>query len=343
MQVSRPVRKGVTVRYAVVCSVKDEGPFLLEWVCWQRLLGFTDIVVVTNDCTDHSPALLDALAAAGWITHLRHDVPEGRQITARKLAAAKALPQVSGADWVMVADVDEYLVIHAGDGRLPDLLAVPGKPFLGMSIPWRVFGTSFRRTWEDGLLHRQCLRAGAPGGRLSGWVKSIHRKPGWFARLGEHSPKKLFPRRLADWGKEGMIWVNPAGQEVTGWMPEGDSLRILPEALQGWDVAQINHYMLRSVESFSLKRGTLSPVAGKDRYTDAYFDKAEQNAVEDRSALRHAAEFDALHAAAMALPDTRRLHHLCCVDYVRRLAEKAGRRAEDDPRLALHRAQADAA
>ena len=331
------------MRYTVVCSVKDEGPFLVEWVCWQRLLGFTDIIIVTNGCTDRSPQLLDALASAGWITHLVHEVPDGKSITSRKLAAAKALPQVSAADWVMVADVDEFLVIHPGAGRLPDLLAAPGRPFLGMSIPWRVFGTSRRTRWEDGLTHRQCLRAGAEGARLSGWVKSIHRHPDWFARLGEHSPKRLRPRRLARWGEDGMIWVNPAGVEVTGWTPADDSLRILPDDLQGWQVAQINHYMLRSTESFSLKRGTLSPVAGKDRYTDSYHDRAEQNAVEDRSALRHTAAFDALHAAAMALPDVRRLHHLCCADYVRRLAAKAGRTAEDDPRLAHHLGQAERA
>ena len=329
------------MRYAVVCSVKDEGPFLVEWVCWQRLMGFTDIVVVTNDCTDRSPALLEALQAAGWVTHLRRDVPDGRNITATKLAAAKDVPQVAGADWVMVADVDEFLVIHAGAGRLVDLLAVPGRPFLGRAIPWRGFGTSGRVAWEDGLTHRQCLRAGVPGGRLSGWVKSIHRRPDWFARLGEHSPKKLKLRRAKQWGSAGMIWVNPAGQEVPGWMPDGDSLRILPDDLRGWEVAQVNHYMLRSVESFSLKRGTLSPVAGRDRYTDAYYDKAEQNAVEDLSALRHAAAFDAIHAEAMALPEVRRLPHRCCADYVRRLAAKAGRVAGEDPRLAHHLAQAE--
>lgn len=324
------------MRYTVVCSVKDEGPFLVEWICWQRLLGFTDIVIVTNACTDHSPQLLDTLSESGWITHLVHEVPDGKHITGRKLAAAKALPQVTQADWVMVADVDEFLVIHPGGGRLPDLLAVPNRPFLGMSIPWRIFGTSGRATWEDGLTHRQCLRAGVPGGRLSGWIKSIHRHADWFARLGEHSPKRLRKRRLAQWGNDGMIWVNPAGEEVTGWTPADDSLRILPDHLCGWDIAQINHYMLRSAESFSLKRGTLSPVAGKDRYTDTYYDRADQNAVEDISAQRHAATFDVLHAQAMALPGVQRLHHLCCADYVRRLAAKAGRDAKDDSRLAHH-------
>jgi hypothetical protein len=70
--------------------------------------------------------------------------------------------------------------------------------------------------------------------------------------------------------------------------------------------------------------------------------EVEQNAVEDRSALRHASEFNALHAAAMALPGIHRLHHLCCADYVRRLASKAGRDAASDPRLAHHLALAEA-
>jgi len=38
----------------------------------------------------------------------------------------------------------------------------------------------------------------------------------------------------------------------------------------------------------------------------------------------------------MALPDVRRLHHLCCADYAARLAAKQGRTANADPRYVLH-------
>ena len=36
---------------------------------------------------------------------------------------------MAGADWVMVCDVDEFLVIHLGDGRIGDLIgsALSGK------------------------------------------------------------------------------------------------------------------------------------------------------------------------------------------------------------------------
>ena len=72
--------------------MRNEGPFIVEWVTWYRMLGFTDIVVVSNDCTDRSPELLDALARAGWLHHIRCDVPDGQPITPRKLKAAQAHP-----------------------------------------------------------------------------------------------------------------------------------------------------------------------------------------------------------------------------------------------------------
>ena len=318
--------------------MKNEGPFIVEWVTWQRMIGFTDIVVVTNDCSDRSPELLDALQAAGWVRHLRRDVPDGRAITATKLRAAHTVAEVRGADWVMVCDVDEFLVIHAGNGHLADLLPpAEASPYLGMSINWQVFGTSGRELWEDGLIHRQFLRAGGHDADISRWVKSVFRRPKWFGALGEHGPKRLnLTRADAAWGAPGMAWVNAAGTPTPNWTPDGDYVRRLPHDLTTHATAQVNHYMLRSVESYGLKAGTTSPVGGKDRYTPQYFLRADRNEVSDTSALRHVAAFDALHAEAMALPGVRRLHHLCCADYVVRLCAKAGRDPAKDPRHAAH-------
>jgi hypothetical protein len=325
------------MRFTVVCSVRNEGPFLVEWVAWYRLLGFTDIVVVTNDCTDASPALLDALAQAGWVTHLRHEVSDATNICARKLEAAKALRQVAEADWVLVCDVDEFLVIHSGAGQITDL--IPQRPdFLGMAINWRVFGTSGHAQWADGLVHRQFTRAATSTDPTASWVKTIHALPGWFRRLGEHGPKRLIPRHAARWGQPGMRWVNSDGHTLPEWTPDGDYLRRMAPEHVSHASAQMNHYMIRSVESFGLKKGTLSAVAGKDRYTDNFFNRYNRNEVQDDSATRHAAAFDALHAQAIALPGVRALHHRCCADYVARLAAKAGRLPSEDARHAQHMA-----
>jgi len=328
------------MRFTVVASVRNEGPFVVEWVTWYRRMGFTDIVLVSNDCSDHSPQLMDALQTAGWISHLRHEVPDRQQITARKLAAAKDLPQVAGADWLLVCDVDEFLVVHAGAGLITDLIPHDAG-FLGMAINWRVFGTSGRERWEDGLTHRQFTRSATSADPANASVKTIHAHPDWFRKLGEHGPKRLLPRRAATWGKGAMTWVNADGTDLPEWHPEGEYMRRTASQHISHRTAAMHHYMVRSNESFWLKKGQLSPVAGKNRYTDSFFDRYNRNDEENLAALTHRAAFDALHTQAMALPDVARLHHLTCADYITRIAEKAGRDPALDPRHAYHLALAD--
>jgi hypothetical protein len=139
-----------------------------------------------------------------------------------------------------------------------------------------------------------------------------------------------------------MRWVDADGQTLHDWHPEADYLRRMSPGRQSHAAAQMNHYMLRSEESFGLKKGTPSAVAGKDRYTDAFFARYNRNEAEDTSALANAAVFDRLHSQAMALPGLARLHHLCCADYVARLCDKAGTPPEQDARFGHHMAMADA-
>lgn len=334
------------MRITVVASMRNEGPFIVEWVTWYRMLGFTDVVVVTNNCTDRSPELLDALQAARLVRHLRCDVAAGERITAQKLAAAKPLRAVRKAAWVMVCDVDEFLVIHKGAGRIGDLvdLAAEEPGYLGMSINWQVFGTCGIQRFEDSPVHRQFVLAGGLESGLARFVKSVFRRPQWFAALGEHGPRGLDLALAArPWGAPGMAWVNSEGAPVPEWTPQGPYLRRLPLPQSSHAVAQINHYMLRSAETFSLKQGTKSPVALSDRYGPAYFRAADKGNTPDASAFRYAEDYAALHRKVMRKPGVARLHHLCCADHVRLICEKAGLDPAQDPRYAAHLARADAA
>jgi len=323
--------------------MRNEGAFLVEWVTWYRMLGFTDILVVTNDCTDHSPQLLDALQDAGWLTRIDYRMKPGEIPLLPKLRRAKRHPLAQAADWILVCDVDEFLVVHTGAGRITDLL--PSEPdFLGMSLNWKVFGTSGHQDWSEGLIHRQFTQAAAPGVGVNRWYKAVSRRADLFRRLDAHGPwgyrADLAP---GPWGSAGLRWVNSERVTVPQWHPDAPYRRQTEAELTTHSAAQMNHYMIRSEESFSLKRGTLSPAANKDRYTDVFFKRFNRNDVEDLSALRYAAAFDALHAEAMALPGIRKLHHLSCADYVLRLAAVAGREPASDPRWQLQMELAAAA
>ena len=333
----------------VVCSMRNEGAFLLEWVVWYRMLGFSGIVVVTNDCSDHSVDLLTRLAEAGWVEHLDCKLPAGKSgITAAKLRAAAELRTLRRAESVLVCDVDEFLVVHRGEGLVGDLLSAPGRDYLGLSVNWRVFGSGGLIHYADVPVHQQFRVAIKRSASLNRWVKSFCRHPRWFQRLREHGPSGLDLGKArretgVDWGQEPLIWVNPTGRVINRWTPEGRYLQFVAPDDFDHSVAQMNHYMLRTAETFSLKQGTPSPVAAHDRYTSKYWSTADRREEYDDSADRYADRFKALHARAMALPGVARLHYLNCADHVAAIALKAGKQPQDDPRHAAFLAQAGAA
>ena len=55
--------------FAVLATMRNEGPFLLEWVAHHKALGFDDIVICTNDCADGTDAMVRRLAEMGLARH----------------------------------------------------------------------------------------------------------------------------------------------------------------------------------------------------------------------------------------------------------------------------------
>ena len=80
-------------------------------------VGFTDILVYTNDCADPTNEILDRLATHGFVTRVdnpvRPETGEKPQHAALKDAGRQAVRKA--ADWVLTIDVDEFLNIHVGD------------------------------------------------------------------------------------------------------------------------------------------------------------------------------------------------------------------------------------
>ena len=112
------------MRAVLIACARDEGPFLAEWVAYHRAIGFTDILIYTNELQDGSGALLDAMAAIGVVEHIPNDISlrqSGVAPQRQALSAASAHPTYLKADWALYLDIDEFLNIRAGDGLLTDL------------------------------------------------------------------------------------------------------------------------------------------------------------------------------------------------------------------------------
>ena len=262
----------------IVTSVKNEAPFLLEWLAHHRALGFAHFLVFSNDCADGTDTMLDRLAERGWLTHIRNDGPHPQGPQWAALKAADRHPVVAQADWLLCADVDEFVNIRVGDHTLPALMAAL-PPTDAIALTWRMFGNAGVVEYQDAPVSETFTRA-APA--TLGWpwraqmFKTLFRNDGSFGKLGVHRPRDPRPDRPPR-------WCDGSGRDATADLAGG---RLFSDYRQNnYGLVQINHYALGSMESYLVKadRGRANRQA--DRFDLGYWVERNLCEAEDRTIL----------------------------------------------------------
>lgn len=227
--------------YTVITTMKNEAAFLLEWVAHYKALGFDHLVICTNDCDDVTAKMVLRLQDMGLARHhpTRHWPVTSIQRSALK--QARRYGEVTEAEWIYVCDADEFLVVKLGDGTVRALVAAASAEVEVISVAWRVFGPDGRRDYVDAPVTGQFCRAGAEDMRQGIYAKSLFRGLENVQRIGIHAP---IPR--AELGR-------PLRREMAG------GIGLSPEingmlAARDYRLAQVNHYALRSRDSFLVKR-----------------------------------------------------------------------------------------
>ncbi|WP_322787480.1 glycosyltransferase family 2 protein [Aliiroseovarius crassostreae] len=49
--------------------MKNEAPYILEWVAYHRAMGIDKFLIYTNDCSDGTSEILDRLQDLGILQH----------------------------------------------------------------------------------------------------------------------------------------------------------------------------------------------------------------------------------------------------------------------------------
>ena len=111
------------MRILAVTTLRNEAPFVVEWVAHMRAIGVTDLLVYTNDCDDGTDQLLAVLAWHGELHHIVQKMPQGISPQWQALKAAWRHPLRKLCDWAVVCDVDEFINVHLGAGSLHDLIS----------------------------------------------------------------------------------------------------------------------------------------------------------------------------------------------------------------------------
>ncbi len=255
-------------------AMKNEGPFIIEWVAWQRLMGIDNIVVLTNDCDDGTDAILDQLDRMGVVRHLPNPIevlpnnleqPIKPQVAG--FAYGRKLREWKDADYVLLCDVDEFPCLRGGDASLRDLLSRLDHPDV-LTMSETVFGTGDVIAFQDTPITAQFTHSSshAPGKfRSRRGFKSIARTdPRLMIR--NHRPK-VSAKHAAD-----IRWLDGSGRDFP--MDLRTRLHKGADSRGMFDLVTINHYPLRSLESYMVKAARGQPMGGAVDRT--YFRKRNQ-------------------------------------------------------------------
>ncbi|KAJ55500.1 glycosyl transferase family 2 [Actibacterium mucosum KCTC 23349] len=248
------------MRFLAVLTVRNEGAFLLEWLAHHKACGFTDFLVLSNDCDDGTDTMLDRLDALGIIHHLRNDGPHEGGVQWAGLKKADKHPVVAQADWILPLDVDEFVNIHVGDRTLSALLdAIPEAT--AITLTWRLFGNAGVVHFEDTPVTERFTKA-APAITRWPWranmFKTLYRNDGTYQKLGVHRPRSPDKKRL-----EHAKWFDGNGAPLSEMFTTRRIFSNMGQAHFG--LVQLNHYPLGAMESYVLKCDRGRAVHGDDR------------------------------------------------------------------------------
>jgi hypothetical protein len=221
---------------ALVGVVKNETPFILEWLSYYRIIGISNIIIYDNDTDDDTYSILQKLNEAKIISVTRWRSEEGR--SPQLSAYADALHNnKDDFDFIAFFDADEFLEIRDQIGIVDWLRALPSDAG-AIAINQRVFGSSGHKEATDELVVERFALAAEENYVENKWVKSIYRTDCLAEFLSPHRGRLSRGRYILPNGRDAF-----APDDMSGQAAEID-----------FSIMKLNHYILKSLDEFMTKR-----------------------------------------------------------------------------------------
>lgn len=318
VQMPSPEHKLDNPEVTIITCMKNEGPFILEWIAFHKSIGIHNFVIFTNHCTDGTDLLLDRLDEMGIVTHLPNPAVMMEKTYFQPIAFKYGLtmPVVRRSDYIISMDVDEFINIRAGQGHFTDLLKAAG-PFHALSMSELNFSSGGHETYEDCWLTESFTSHETPTpGRWKArrGVKTILNGLTAFERPANHRPI------IRPGTQDQLIWKDGSGRPMDAEFV-GDQDHKSHDSRGTYDLVALNHHALRSVDSYLIKMDRGDVVAAWRKVNQKYYRVRSRDGHEEGWINHQLPAARETHAELMQDAELARLHDLCVARHKARLEE----------------------
>jgi hypothetical protein len=219
---------------AVAAIMKNEAPYIAEWIEYHRMLGVEKFYLYDNESTDNTLDILKGYIQDGIVEYTYFP---GKGVSNQIRSYADAVRRFrNNTKWLAVIDIDEFIVpvsktkiIDVVNELREELWRKKRKKIFGLAVHWVQYGYGGHYKKPKGLVIENFRKNAGPVTHM----KSIFNPRAAFftAPLSVHTPIYL------DLG----FGYNESGKEHP-W-----------EAPISADIIRINHYITKSYEEYSKK------------------------------------------------------------------------------------------
>ncbi len=264
--------KKVKHNVALAAIVKNETPYIREWIEYHRIIGVEKFYIYDNESNDNLKQCLNSYILSGIVSYLPFN---GKAVQMKAYQHAIKHYQRE-CRYIGFLDIDEFIVL-TNKFKLIDILRTcenSNPNFGGLAVQWCEYGSSGHKMKPDGLVIESFLYHRS--------IENIKEKD-----VNSHIKTICNPRKVYNYGschfptyKRNFTSYTTDNEEVKGAFVSG----------QHYDKVRINHYFTKSYEEFQLKclRGRADN--GLFRDIEREFKDRDKNEIYDDGLLRYVNE-----------------------------------------------------
>ncbi|MCA2458817.1 MULTISPECIES: glycosyltransferase family 2 protein [Vibrio] len=256
------------MKLGIAAIFKNEFEFIIEWVCYHRLLGVDKFYIADNVSDDGSSELLQILDYLGYIKRIHF--PRVNNIPPQAPAYNFILKEYGNeVDLLAFIDADEFIVC---DGLINENKIINdfyrNETLSAMGINWKIYGSSNKKLPSLGLVTKDFVYRSEKTDLNCNHIKSLIK------------PNKVSQVFIHDCLLSTGVYCNTSLEVDI--FPDGASN--YPKTNQvSYDNLHINHYVIKSRIDQFVKKMNKGSAAGsaKRKKGVAYFQAHDKNDVYD--------------------------------------------------------------